>query len=118
MSGMSPSLTSLLIDKTIEFAVKDGTAAGKRFVVDYGIGLNANIDALILEGLETNVSLIIQRLPWASVVPALHLSKEFPREVYDDLIWTYMATYDQASRKVIRDAISNSRKNEQKNRKG
>lgn len=115
MSGMDPSLSST--DKAVlKLAAKEGTAAGKLFVQEYAIGTNAKIDAMILEGLETNVSLVIQRLPWATVVPQpaiegmlnrLHIPENIAREVVYDLIWAYMATYDQASRKVIRDAIRN-----------
>lgn len=116
MTSMSPSLTANdKADKAIlKLAQKDGEAAGKAFVAAYGLGQNDNVDALILEGLETNVSLVIQRLPWASVVPQpaiegmlsrLHIPENIAREVVYDVIWTYMATYDQASRKVIRDAV-------------
>ena len=98
----------------LKLAAKNGTAAGKAFVKDYGLGLNEKIDRMVLEGLETNVSLVIQRLPWASLVPQttvevalshMHLPEPLVREVIDDLIWTYMATYDQASRKVIRETL-------------
>lgn len=113
MSGMDTSLGST--NKAIlKQAQKDGAAAGISFVKEYGLGINPNIDKMVLEGLETNVSLIIQRLPWATLVPQtvvegaiarMHLDEPIVREVIDDLIWTYMATYDQASRKVIRDTL-------------
>ena len=113
MSDMEPTLQAR--DKALlRLAQKDGEAAGKVFVKEYGIGTNPNVDALILEGLETNVSLVIQRLPWATVVPQpaiegmlnrLHIPENVIREVVYDLIWTYMATYDQSSRKVIRASL-------------
>lgn len=94
------------VDTIVHLAQANGAAAGKKFVAEYGIGRNERIDKIILEGLETNVSLIIQRLPWASQVPEFSAMKLYPREVQDDLIWTYLQAYDIASRNQIRDAIA------------
>ena len=123
MDAMSAPLSGVQ-KAVVKLATKDGIAGGTSFATRYSLGQNPNVDAMILEGLETNVSLVIQRLPWATIVPELSkiptiraLFLRIPldpdslaSEVTDDIVWTYMATYDQASRKVIRDTISKNRK--------
>lgn len=125
----TPQAKSLkpITDSVVELAVKDGRAAGIAFGAEYSLGQNPRIDQIILEGLEANVSIIVQRLPWATAIPIftdipairdlmVRLSIDpdhVASEVMDDLVWTYVSAYDEASRNVIRDIIRNA-----KDRKG
>lgn len=113
------STLKLVTDSVVELAVKDGREAGQAFVAAYDLGQNEKVDAIFLEGLETNVSLIIQRLPWAIVIPEfakdpsirallerLNIDPDnIASEVTDELVWAYISAYDQASRDMIRETI-------------
>lgn len=122
MSGMADTLSDVE-GAVVNLAARDGRKAGREFLAKYDLGKNIWIDKMIHEGIETNVSLIVQRLPWATVIPAfgqhkairdllirIHIDPDaIDREVVDALVWTYMVAYDKASRKVILNVVSHER---------
>lgn len=119
MNGMSASLRDVT-KAIVKIAEKDGRTAGAAFVAKYALGTNVFVDDIVHEGLQSNVSLIIQRLPWASMIPefgkdpmirALFIRipldpDSIASEVADELVWAYMTAYDKASRNVILIAVS------------
>lgn len=115
MEGVKSQKIDATTARVMSLAKRDGKAAGKAFVKDWNLGSNSLIDKLFREGIESNASIIIQRLPWAKVLPdllddpnALAKKEAVAREVADELIWIYMVQYDASSRAVILDTITHN----------
>lgn len=122
MEGVKSQSLDAMAKSMAELGSKHGTEAASLFVKDWNLGSNASIDALFREGIESNASIIVQRLPWARVIPSIaeHTrelllqssgvdQESIDREVVDELIWTYIASYDKASRKYILDTVTHER---------
>lgn len=112
MNADVPRTMDAMNAKLLAIAAAKGEEAGRKFVKDYGIGRNRNVDRLILEGIETQNPMLIQRLPWAdfgkniptarTIIVSIGVDHDaLDVEVVDDLIWVFIQAFDTASRGVI-----------------